>query len=97
MVRIDVNADTDCDAIPEPSIRGSCSPAHTSGRFPLVGLFRSSYDGLYAERTELKGRMSGISQWQSAGHPRVHSDDLQEYALIYRSEAGLATLVSIIT
>ena len=59
MVRIDVNADTDYDAIPEPSISGPCSPIHTSGRFPPVGLFRSSYDGLYAERTEVEGLRVG--------------------------------------
>ena len=30
------------------------------------------------------------------GHPRVHSEDLQEHALVHRSEEGLATLASII-
>ena len=30
------------------------------------------------------------------GHPRVHSEDLQEHALIHRSEESLATLASII-
>lgn len=44
-----------------------------------------------------KDYVSGISQWQRAGHPRVHSEDLQKHAFIHRSEAGLATLVSIIT
>ena len=96
MVRIDVNADTDYDAIPEPSISGPCSPIHTSARFPPVGLFRSSYDGLYAERTEVEDCVSGISQWKRAGHSRVHSEDLQEHAFIHRSEAGLASLASII-
>ena len=42
-----------------------------------------------------KDCVSGILQWQRAGHSRVHSEDLQEHAFIHRSEAGLAILASI--